>query len=487
MTREAIFQTSGSRGNEGDDRRILSVGDLTSDLKALLERQFSRIWLAGEISNYTHHRSGHRYFSLKDDRAQIRAVMFSNSGAKLKFEPEDGMEVVVQGKISVYEPRGEYQIIVNQMEPRGVGALELAFRQLKDKLEREGLFDPARKRPLPPHPRIIGIVTSPTGAVVRDIIMVSRKRDAGQRLLICPAQVQGTAASPAIVEAIDRLSREPEVDIIIVARGGGSLEDLWPFNEEAVVRAVAACPIPVISAVGHETDFTLCDFAADLRAPTPSAAAETAVRDRAVLLREAAARRQFLANAMRDILQRRRLKSAMLARSLHDPRRILETWSRRIRQTRDRLTQMILFRQRRAVQGLRGLTEALERRHPGVILARQQEQRRQFQQRLERQMRRINQERRLRQASLTARLDAMSPLKVLGRGYAIALLLPERELLTTSDQARAGDLVEIRLNRGTLTAEVLGRDGESAEAAQRPGKPVRKKGGGDGPDQGNLF
>src|SRR5574341_1951041 len=292
-------------------RHVYTVSTLTAEVKAVLEDGFSAVWVEGEVSNFKHHTSGHMYFTLRDAAAQIRAVMFRGNNRLLKFQPKDGLAVLVFGAVSVYERRGEYQINVEFMEPKGVGALQLAFEQLKARLEVEGLFDAARKRPLPRLPRKVGIITSPTGAVIRDMLTIIGRRFPGLAVLIHPVQVQGEAAAQEIAAALARMGQRPDLDVLIVARGGGSLEDLLAFNEEVVARAIAASPIPVISAVGHETDVTIADFVADLRAPTPSAAAELAVRTRAEILDQIAAAESGCARVLRYRL-------AMRRRRLHD-------------------------------------------------------------------------------------------------------------------------------------------------------------------------
>ena len=265
-------------------KTIWTVSELTQKVKTRLEADFGEVWVEGEISNLRRPSSGHSYFTLKDDKSQIRAVIFRFMGRYLKFEPQDGMLVICRGKMSVYEPRGEYQLILDYMEPKGVGALQLAFEQLKEKLGKEGLFATDHKKPLPYLPRKIGIVTSSTGAAVRDILNVIGRRFPTMSILISPVKVQGEGSAPEIARAIDGLNLMDDIDVIIVARGGGSLEDLWSFNEECVARAIYRSSIPVVSAVGHEIDFTIADFVADLRAPTPSAAGELVVRDKGELV-----------------------------------------------------------------------------------------------------------------------------------------------------------------------------------------------------------
>src|SRR5262250_2881702 len=262
-------------------RKIYSVSELSFEIRDMLERRFIDIWVEGELSNYKTSAAGHLYFTLKDERAQLPAVCFRNAARLLRFRPENGKLFRARGRVSAYEGRGEYQLIVEVLEPAGLGALQLAFEQLKQKLEKEGLFKPERKRPIPAFPRKIGIVTSPKSAALRDILTVLKRRHNAVNVLIFPAEVQGEGASLQVMEGIDYLSRSTDVDVIIVARGGGSMEDLWPFNEERVARAIVRSQKPVISAVGHEVDFTICDFAADLRAPTPSAAAEIVIKSKA--------------------------------------------------------------------------------------------------------------------------------------------------------------------------------------------------------------
>ena len=256
------------------ERQIYTVSQLNDEIKNLLETQFSDIWVEGEISNFRIPGSGHFYFTLKDSSSQLRGVCFKSQNRLLKFRPEDGLAVLSRGRLTVYEPRGEYQLVVDYMEPRGLGSLQLAFEQLKAKLQKEGLFDPTHKKPLPLLPQKIAVVTSPTGAVIRDILRVLRRRNRGLHVLIYPVRVQGEGAGQEIASGVRYLDTLPDVDVIITARGGGSIEDLWAFNDEIVVRAIFNSRIPVISAVGHETDFTIADFVADMRAPTPSAAAE---------------------------------------------------------------------------------------------------------------------------------------------------------------------------------------------------------------------
>jgi len=388
-------------------RRVYTVSALTAEVKAVLEDGFSAIWVEGEVSNFKHHTSGHMYFTLKDANAQIRAVMFRGSNRLLKFQPKDGLAVLVFGTVTLYERRGEYQINVEFMEPKGVGALQLAFEQLKAKLEADGLFDPMRKRPLPRLPRKIGIITSPTGAVIRDMLTIIGRRFPGLAILIHPVQVQGETAAGEVAAALAALGRRPDLDVLIVARGGGSLEDLWAFNEEVVARAIAASPIPVISAVGHETDVTIADFVADLRAPTPSAAAELVVAQRDELrlrVDELAAR--ALA-ATENVLAVRRARVQMLGRHLS----VLSP----------------LAHLRRQAEFLRGLTRRL---HAWWGLAWVQ--------------------RRERLKVLAEKLGALSPLAILARGYSICWSLPSRHIVKAAADVQLGSEVAVRLHGGEL-------------------------------------
>jgi exodeoxyribonuclease VII large subunit len=378
-----------------------------------LEDGFSTIWVEGELSNFKHHTSGHMYFTLKDAQAQIRGVMFRGHNRLLRFQPADGLSVLVNGTVTVYERRGEYQINVEFMEPKGLGALQLAFEQLKAKLEAEGLFDEARKRPLPLLPGKIGIITSPTGAVIRDMLAILRRRFPGLEVLIHPVAVQGGGAAAEIAMALERLGGRADLDVLIVARGGGSLEDLWAFNEEAVARAIAASPIPVISAVGHETDVTIADFVADLRAPTPSAAAELVV-------------------ARRDELRLRV----------------------------DELTARALAALQHAVAIRRGRVDML-RRHLSLVspltqLARQAERLHGLRRRLESWWTLFHTMRAERLARGAGKLESLSPLAVLGRGYSICFALPERRVLKTAVGVAPGAPVAVRLDQGELDCVVRG-------------------------------
>lgn len=393
-------------------RPVWSVRDLTLYIKELLASNelLWGLWVRGEISNWKLYPSGHAYFTLKDEHAQVKCVMWRTYVQRLRFQPQNGMQVLAGGRVEVYERDGVYQLYVSEMEPAGLGALHQAFEQLKQKLAAEGLFDQGRKRPLPRLPRKVGIVTSPVGAAVRDMITVARRRWPGVHLLLAPAQVQGDEAPASLIAALELLQQVPEVDVIIIGRGGGSLEELWAFNDEALARAIARCRVPVVSAVGHETDFTIADFVADLRAPTPSAAAELVVPSRADLVAAIDGARQRLVLAVRQHIGRRRQQVAALA-----SRPVL----------RRPLDRILAHRQR-----LDDLTRRLGLAAGARI-----------------------RDGRARLAAAAARLDALSPLACLARGYAIALDAQGRALRDAA-AVRPGDRVQVVLHRGRLLARV---------------------------------
>jgi exodeoxyribonuclease VII large subunit len=388
-------------------RHVYSVSDLTTEIKAVLEDGFSGVWVEAELSNFKHHTSGHMYFTLKDDRAQLRAVMFRGNNRLLKFQPQDGLSVLVFGSVTVYERRGEYQIVAEFMEPKGIGALQLAFEQLKAKLEAEGLFDPSRKRPLPLLPRKIGIITSPTGAAIRDLLTIIGRRFPGLAVLIHPVQVQGEGAAQEIAAALRTLGARRDLDVLIVARGGGSLEDLWAFNEEVVARALAASPLPVISAVGHETDVTIADFVADLRAPTPSAAAELVVAQRDQLRQRVDDLVVRAEGAMGNLVTAHRQRVEMLRRHL-----ALLSPLAQVKRQADRLS---------AVRQRLFSWWEVSRMRRGERLG-----------------------------LLIGKLESLSPLRILARGYSICFTEPDRVVLKAAKQAMVGSRVAVRLHEGEL-------------------------------------
>jgi len=488
-------------------RKIYSVSGLSLELKNLLEKQFPDVWVTGEVSNFRAATSGHFYFTLKDASAQIRAVCFRNQARYLKFKPQDGISVIARGHLSVYEARGEYQLYVEYLEPAGVGALQLAFEQLKAKLAAEGLFDPARKKPLPGLPSAVGVVTSPTGAVIRDILHILKRRFPNMNVTLYPVKVQGEGAAEEIVAGIEYFNRHPIVDVLIVARGGGSLEDLWAFNEEIVARAIAGSKIPVISAVGHETDFTIADFVADLRAPTPSAAAELVVHRKQDFLDELRERVRHMGQILR--LKLSEARESLTALRMH---RVFQTMLTRLGERAQRVDEAYAIMERavhsnleRARRRLLELNAQLLRHEPRRLVQLRrlqlQEQRAQIGRRVE-QMGRlvaswVSRRRQawlsasagitqynfarllaLKQAELQQReislragveralaecrnritqrdslLAERSPLTVLNRGYSITRDAQGR-IVRDAAQVSLGDDLSIRLAHGELGATV---------------------------------
>jgi len=437
-------------------RRVLTVTELTVRVRDLLEQEFYEVWVEGELSNCKIWNTGHLYFTLKDDATQIRGVIFRSALRYLKFKPGDGMRVIARGKVSVYERKGDYQLLCEHLEPHGLGALQMAFDQLKKRLQGEGLFDAARKRPLPALPRKIGIVTSLDGAAIRDIIKVLRRRYANAHLVVCPARVQGADAAPDVARALRQIGRVPGVDVVILARGGGSIEDLWAFNEEIVARAIGRVPVPVIAGVGHETDVTIADFVADVRAPTPSAAAELVV----------SAKDEFCSRI--DRLQER-LRSSAQARVQRLSRRVHVAGSR---PAFAGFPGRVAMRERHVAEATHALTRLVRARLAGF-------ERRRLQ--LERQLatydagrrlarsrtRLVESDGRLQQAvrgrqhrftsqlaTVAARLDTLSPLAVLGRGYAVAWNADKTAVLRDASSVARGDRVRVRLSKGELDCEV---------------------------------
>jgi len=416
------------------------------------------------VSNLRVPSSGHAYFTLKDSSSQLRAVLFRSVARLVRFALEDGIHLVCRGRITVYEPRGDYQMIVEYAEPKGLGALQLAFEQLKARLAAEGLFDPARKRPLPFFPRRIGVVTSPTGAAIRDIIQVSRKRFPGIGILVSPVPVQGESAAGEIARAIEELNAVGGLDVLIVGRGGGSLEDLWPFNEEIVARAITASRIPVVSAVGHETDFTIADFVADVRAPTPSAAAELVVRDRQELLIRLQGFWGRTVQGIRVGIRDRRRRVEAERRALLDPAALVE----RAMLRRDDLEMRLRAALAAKVREVRTVVEAL--RHDVLMQSPVHRIRQrlamlpQLRTRLEQRIRVALALGRRSLQAVADTLHSLSPLAILGRGYSITRRWPEMTLLRAASAVAPGDGVHVRLASGELICEVR-RAGEDLQTS----------------------
>ncbi len=436
-------------------RAVFTVSELTEKLKAVVEERFPMVWVEGEISNFKVYGSGHAYFTLKDASAQVRAVLFRNRARRIRFEPGDGLHVLAMGSVEVYPQRGEYQLVVELLEPRGLGALQLAFDQLKARLAAEGLFDERRKRPLPRYPRKIGIVTSPSGAAIRDMLRVIGRRFGELHIVLAPCRVQGDGAAEEIAHAIADLNQLGDCDVIIVGRGGGSLEDLWAFNEETVARAIVASKAPIISAVGHEVDVTIADFVADLRAPTPSAAAEIVVREKQALVDTVADLRDRLHRAMgrRVEHERRRAEALATRRVLVDPARPLRDLHRRVDDARTRLARAIYSVLRRAAHRFELATAGLRSASPRARLARDRHRHERLDARLRADIARALESERHRLRVAAGRLDSLSPLAVLGRGYSLTRT-PDGSVVRRASQVRAGDAVTVLLQEGQLDCRV---------------------------------
>jgi exodeoxyribonuclease VII large subunit len=393
--------------------RFFTISELNQIIKGTLEQELDGLWVVGEVSNFRVPPSGHYYFTLKDDKSQILAVMFRRQGVALSFTPENGMEVLCFGKVSLYPVRGDLQLYVENMEPRGQGALYLAFEQLKRKLSAEGLFAEERKRALPFLPVSIGIVTSEKGAALRDMLRIIGDRYPDRRIVVWPVKVQGVGAAEEIAKGITELGRSGEVEVMIVGRGGGSLEDLWAFNEEIVARSISMSPVPVISAVGHEIDFTIADFVADLRAPTPTAAAEIAVPRKSELVKQVMDLEEQLARCMLRRLELAKENWRGFVKRLADP-------ERKLRETQQRVDEL------------------------SVDLVRR------FRDRVRRVKDRLVQEGR--------RLDALSPLAVLDRGYSIVHKIPDEKLLKDTNSLDLGDLLRVTFAKGKAICRVQGKE-----------------------------
>lgn len=435
--------------------QILTISQLTRRIKSLLEREVGTVWISGEISNWKVAASGHAYFTLKDENSQIDAVMFKGKLSRLRFEPESGLEVLAHGQISVYERRGNYQIILSDMQPKGVGALQLAFEKLKKKLAAEGLFDDLHKQPLPMLPRRIGVVTSSTGAAIRDILNVLTRRFGSVHVILYPARVQGEGAAAEIVAGIRALDTWG-VDVMIVGRGGGSLEDLWPFNEEIVVRAVYEARTPIISAVGHEVDVALTDFAADLRAPTPSAAAELVVKEQAALGEAVLRLKKRLGQGLERRLAeaRHRVQLARNSYVLQRPEELIRERRQQSDELRMRLDDGMREELREARTRVERAARSLALLSPRNQLDRAGERLARLQQRLHAAGRDIPDAGRHRLRPLAAQLDALSPLAILTRGYAVGWKLPEKELVRDAAALNKNDEIYVRFGRGAVTAAV---------------------------------
>lgn len=409
---------------------VLSVEQLNRLVRQTIEGNITTIWVRGEISNFKPHTSGHFYFSLKDSQSQIKAVMFRGYNSRLRFKPKDGMEVIVRGKISVYEPRGDYQIICEMMEPVGAGALQKAFEDLKIKLKSEGLFETSRKRPIPIFPQHVAIVTSPTGAAIRDMLNVLNRRNRNVRVTLVPTIVQGEAAAPQICEAMKLAYRIPDVDVIIVGRGGGSIEDMWCFNDETLARTIVASPVPVISAVGHEIDFTIADFVADLRAPTPSAAAELVVKSADELSQKISSFQRVLTITIQKFLKSEAHRLRSITVRLVDPKR--------------KLQDLILRNDELLLRLQNGMNRYLTKRSTDHRMI-ANELKSKFVLNFDRTKSRLKE--------AISILDSLSPLKVVERGY--SLTLANGQIIKNATDVKVNEEIEVILMKGQLKAKVI--------------------------------
>ena len=435
------------------DRHVYSVSELNRDVKTLLDRAFPLLWIQGEISNFSRPSSGHWYFTLKDKQGQIRAAMFKMRNRHIPFTPENGTEVVVRAKVSLYEPRGDYQLIVEHMEEAGAGALQRAFDELKHKLQSQGLFDTDHKRAIPTHPGVIGVITSPSGAAIRDILSILKRRLPGLPVILYPVPVQGEDAGKQIATMIAKAAQRNEVDVLILSRGGGSLEDLWAFNEEVVAHAIYDCAIPIVCGVGHEIDFTIADFVADRRAPTPSAAAELVTPDREELEKglQALNRRLNLTTRNQLISLRERIRN--LSKQLTHPSQTLQRQAQRIDDLEARLAQSISFKIRQEQTLISNSISRLYRFTPSNQLQQFNTKYRHLEQRLMASMKHILHNKQVIMANSARGLHTVSPLSTLERGYAI-VQKPDESIVRSIKDVDEGDKIYARLGHGRLLCAI---------------------------------
>jgi exodeoxyribonuclease VII large subunit len=438
--------------------RILTVTELTRSIRGILETEFPFVTVSGEISNLRQPYSGHLYFTLKDEDSQLKAVLFKAQQKYLNVMPVDGQQVICRGRISVYEPRGEYQLIIDYIEQLGTGVLQIAFENLKLKLAREGLFDPDRKKAIPRFPARVALVTSPEGAALHDFLKVALQRFPSQPIEIFPVRVQGKEAAPEICEALTALNRLKRSDVIVLCRGGGSIEDLWPFNEESVARAIYESQIPVVSAIGHEIDFTIADFVADVRAPTPSAAAETVVPNKKILAEHIQRLTLLLSKTMLQQIREKRHQVAMQRRMLGDPRSLISHYFIYLDNVHSSLVhgyESFLYKRRMKIEMLAGKLHKLS---PVQQITYKQHWTRELTRQLQSMMLQHLAKKKTRLNLATTLLEAMSPLGVLGRGYAVVISGPQEkppgELIRTTKQVTVGKNLEVILQEGQISCEV---------------------------------
>lgn len=448
-----------------DRTRIFSIKEINRYIGMKLESDelLGDVWIRGEISNFTHHSSGHMYFTLKDKDSRLKCIMFASYNQRLPFIPKEGAKVIARGNISVYERDGNYQFYCISMQPDGIGSLYLAYEQLKKKLQNEGLFEAARKRPIPKFPKAIGVITSATGAAVRDILITLQRRHPSVPVLLFPVLVQGTGAAPSIVKAIETMNRLAEVDVLIIGRGGGSLEELWAFNEESVARSIAASLIPVISAVGHETDYTIADFVADLRAATPTAAAELAVTSVHELKSKLNQMESRLVSSLRMTLNSRKERLTRLRRAplFINPRKYLLQHAERLDRSQERLQMRVLRLAERSIDKYKRLSGSLAKAHPGAQAALAAKQLERVCDRLQATMTAGMKEKRMQLLASIRQLDALSPLKVMSRGYSLVYDEQEKRLIKSVSDVQLGDLVKVKVADGQLECQVWGMNGEA--------------------------
>lgn len=436
------------------EKRILTVSQLTALVRGVLEENFEHVWVEGEVSNLAMPVSGHLYFTLKDAGAQVRCVMFRGSARALRFQPRDGMGLIVRGRVTVYDQRGEYQLVADYLEPRGLGALQLAFVQLKEALAKEGLFADEHKKPLPLLPRRIGIVTSATGAAIHDILQVLNRRFANVEVLLRPVRVQGEGAAEEIATAVDDFNRYGAIDVMIVGRGGGSLEDLWAFNEEVVARAIYRSKIPVIAAVGHEVDFTIADFVADLRAPTPSAAAELVIKSKEELAARVEFLRHRLVQGMERYLAERGAALDALGNALRDPGMLIGHLGQRVDDLTERLDHAFRTRGQRRADGLAAVALRLRLANPSLRVERGRERLLALNGRLLVAAGARLDQWRQSVAVAGARLQSLSPLSTLERGYSIVTTIPEGRVVRDGSLLAADDRLRLRFHKGSVICRV---------------------------------
>lgn len=443
-------------------RDVYTVSRLNREVRTLLETGLPAIWLEGELSNLSRPASGHLYFSLKDEAAQVRCAMFRNRNLYLRFNPENGMQVMVRAKISLYEARGEYQLIIEHMEEAGDGALRRAFDELKNKLEKAGLFAAEHKKALPRFPQCIGIITSPTGAAIHDIVTTLRRRFLSIPLVVYPIQVQGEGSASSIVTAIETAARRNECDVLILARGGGSLEDLWSFNDENVARAIHACPIPIVSGIGHEVDVTIADFVADIRAPTPTAAAELVSPSQFEWEQKFEQLAQRLNRLMQQQLRNYRQQLTWLHKRLPHPQRYLQSVGQRLDELEVRRNHAMRNLVRHRLSRLSTLREQLQQHNPLHRLRQHEAHNRQLGARLNYVMQQRLQTARQRLQHSARALETVSPLATLARGYAIVTTEADDRVITDVKQVKLHTRIRARLHHGRFTAVVDGIENEES-------------------------